>query len=167
MASTETILRCRGECPPHLGAVPIVGAALTSVVSSQLNKVLNSLGLGSSDPVRDQQRIDRINAVYDEAMAGQPGAEECLYEMAQGVSSGPNDPRQCAVGSRVAADYAKAVWEEYQGRSALGELGMGLVGASPIPGRVLGAATSVAPWVLGGAAVLAVGLVIVSRRGRR
>jgi hypothetical protein len=143
-----------------LGALPLVAGA-ASLLSTSLNQFLSTFGLNSSDPVKDQQRIDRIKAVYSEAMQGIPGAEQCLYEMAQGVSSGPYDPRSCAVGSTVAANFAKAVWAEYQARKAAGNVGVSLIAQSPLPGTIAQTAISVLPYAIGAVIVFS-----VLRRGR-
>ena len=73
----------------------------------------------------------RIDSNFQAAMSGDASAVSCLQDMAAGVSSGPNDPRQCAVGSAVAAAYAKLRWGEYQARKLGGTVGTGLVLASP------------------------------------
>ncbi len=120
-----------------LGALPIAaaaGAQITAFVSSQLDTVLGKLGLSSSDRTRDQERIARVNDQFEKAMRGDTSAEACLRDMAQGVSSGPNDPRQCAVGSTVAAAYAKAAWLEFQARRAAGQAGGALILQSPQAG---------------------------------
>lgn len=136
-----------------------------AAVMSGLNPVLSAFGLNSSDPVKDAQRAQRINDTYRLAMQGDPAAVACLRDMAQGVSSGPNDPRACAVGSQVAATYAKKMWNDFQGRVGAGVVGAELIGASNIPSTIVGAAQSLvtSPVFL----VLAAGGLFLLLRRRR
>jgi hypothetical protein len=147
----------------------VVGAASNPValVMQGLNPALSLLGLNSSDPVKDQQRINRINDTYRSALLGDPTAISCLKDMASAISSGnPADVRQCAVGSEVAYAYAKKMWADFQLRTAAGAAGVTLIGASPIPttvGNVVKSAVS-NPWILGGGALLVI--LMLQRRGR-
>ena len=143
-----------------MGALPAI-APLASLLTTSLNQFLSTFGLNSSDPVKDQERIERIKATYAQAMTGDAGAIQCLRDMAQGVSSGPNDPRSCAVGSTVAATFAKSVWAEYQARVAAGNIGAGLLAQSPLPSTVLQTAINYAPWIIGG--IIAISLLKKSR----
>lgn len=113
---------------PRLGALPVAAVASSFL---DLNSLLSKFGLSSSDPAKDRERMARIDSNFNAAMAGDPSAVACLRDMAQGVSSGPGDPRQCAVGSSVAAAYAKLRWAEYQARKLGGTVGAGLVLESP------------------------------------
>lgn len=139
--------RCACEPPRALGALPVATVAV-GFVTKNINTVLSKLGLSSSDPTKDQERINRINQNFEAAMTGDTSAVACLRDMAQGVSSGPNDPRQCAVGSQVAAAYAKAAWLEYEARRGAGQVGAVLVGESP----QFATAVSWLPWAAVGAA---------------
>ena len=133
-----------------------------AAIMAGLNPILSVFGLNSSDPVKDRERADRINDTFRLAMQGDAEAVSCLRDMAAGVSSGPNDPRQCAVGSKTAATYAKKMWNEYQARVQAGIVGTGLIGASNLPATVAGLLTS--PLTLGlGALVL---ILLLRRKGR-
>lgn len=66
-----------------------------------------------SDASKDIERKARIDVAFNAAMAGDRTAMQCLLDMSQGISSGPTDPRACAVGSQVAADYAVRRWSEF------------------------------------------------------
>jgi len=139
----------------QLGAIPAILGAATSV-----NQVASLIGLNSSDPAKDQERINRINNEFAKAMRGDQAAVSCLREMAQGVAN--NDGRTCAVGSQLAYRYAQTKWAEYQARHAAGGAGTWLVGQSDIPSQAVGLLAN--PWVLGG---VVVGAYFLLRRGRR
>lgn len=169
-------------CPPRgMGLLPAVPVAVAT--GGTVLKALSTVGasipiLGgifqSSDPEADRRRVTRIDTTFNAAMAGDPSAISCLSDMAKGISSGPTDPRQCAVGSTLAAAYAKARWIEYQGRVAAGTVGTGLlktggvlVGESNIPSQIGATISRVMtnPLLLGG---LAVGVYLLLRpKGRR
>lgn len=105
----------------------------------------------SSDPAKDRERFDRIDATLRAAVAGDPEAERCLYDMSMGVSSGPADPRSCAVGSAKAAEYAKQVWAGYQARTAgtgyLPGAGAGEFERLGVPPALAGALASPTVWI--------------------
>lgn len=129
---------------------------------SIVNKAASLVGLNSSDPVRDEARIQRIDDNFHKAMAGDLGAVACLRDMAQGVAKA-NDPRTCAVGSTLAAAYAKAKWLEYQARVGAGQVGTVLIGQSNIPTMIAGTAQRIGPALLVGGGLL---LVLALRRRR-
>lgn len=137
----------------QLGAISTIFTAATGV-----NQVASLLGLNSSDPVKDQERINRINQAYDQAMRGDQAAVSCLREMAQGVAN--NDGRTCAVGSQLAYRFAQTKWTEYQARHAAGGAGTWLVGQSDLPSQAVGWLSS--SWVIG--AVVVGGYLLLRRR---
>lgn len=143
-----------------LGLVP---AAATTVLS--VSQVLSKLGLGSSDPVKDQERLNRIARAYDAAMAGDTSKLSFLggrsgEEYLQLVATDKN-----AAGSTVAYRAAQLKWGELQARRAAGVIGSGLIGQSDIPTSAVGAASRTLsnPWVL---AALAGGVYLLIRRRR-
>lgn len=144
-----------------------IGAVLTG-----LNQVAALVGLNSSDPARDQERIDRINLAYQLAMRGDDtpqrsmsahtnlegmtGAQYLQYiatnngghpEMS-GPAGVPGTTNGAPVyGSQIAYRYAQAKFQEWKARVAAGQLGVGLItGVSDIPARVSGFVSS--PLVL-------------------
>lgn len=153
-----------GCSSPRLGALPSVASLnpVTQAVST-VTGLVTSLFSGS-DPAKDRERKNRIDGQYNQAMAGNAAAVSCLRDMAQGVSSGPNDPRTCAVGSSWAAAYAKAKWIEYQARVAAGQVGGALIGQSNLPTTAVGAVKSMAPLVIGGVLLAVAASSLRSRR---
>lgn len=146
---------------PTLGFVPVAVPAAQAgpnlggkVIQYALDSVLSLVGIGSSDPVKDRERIARIDNEFQGALSGDPNNIACLRDMAQGVSSGPNDPRQCAVGSRVAAAWAKRRWLEYQARAAAAGIGIDLLGQSGIVGPTIArVASNPIVWIVVGAGI--------------
>lgn len=132
------------------------------VVATTVNEAAALVGLNSSDPTRDKERIARINATYDAAMAGDAASITCLREMAQGVAQS-NDPRTCAVGSKIAAAYAKVKWTEYQARVGAGQVGSVLIGQSNLPTMAAGAFKAALPW----GTIAVGGLLLLALRRRR
>jgi hypothetical protein len=126
---------------------------------------LSIVGLNSSDPVKDQERIARVDDSFRAAMSGSPVNRDghdpvvCLRDMAAGSGL-------CVVGSKVAQAYAKVKWAEYQARHAAGTVGTGLISVSDIPSQIGGtiqrAVTN--PLVIGGVVLGA--YLLMKRRGR-
>lgn len=150
-----------------VAAAPATASFAAQIGQTALSSVISLLGFSSSDPVKDQQRIARIDNEYRGALGGDPNNIACLRDMAQGVSSGPNDPRQCAVGSRVAAAWAARRWLEYQARVGAAAVGGELIDQSGVVGpTIIGTAQRALsnPWVIGGVVLL--GYLVLRRRGR-
>ena len=148
------------EQRPGLGVVPVAATTVLSV-----GQVLSKLGLGSSDPVKDQERLNRIATAYDAAMAGDTRKLPIL-----GGRTGEDYLRLVATnkneaGSEVAYRMAQLKWGEYQARRAAGIIGSGLIGQSDIPTSAIGAVgrTLSNPWVL---AAVAGGAYLLLRRRR-
>lgn len=143
-----------------------VGAILTG-----LNQVAALVGLNSSDPTRDQERIDRINLAYQLAMRGDDtpqrsmsahtnlegmtGAQYLEYIATNngghpelpGPTGLPGTTGAAVYGSQIAYRYAQAKFAEWKGRVAAGQLGTGLItGVSDIPAKISGFVSS--PLVL-------------------
>jgi len=129
-----------------LSAASPIGAVLTG-----LNQVASIFGLNSSDPVKDQQRIDRINFAFDLAirgdnrpqtsispstnLEGMSGADYLKYIATNNMARGGSDGAP-VYGSQIAYRYAEAKYAEYQARVAAGRIGVGLIGESDIPAKV-------------------------------
>lgn len=154
-------------------ATSLVGSALSltnpiSSILTGLNQVEALFGLNSSDPARDQERINRINYAYDLAMRGDtsPQTSTSPNTNLNGMSGadylqyiatndgGRGDPP--VYGSQIARRYAQAKYAEYQARLAAGQIGIGLIGQSTIPGQIQSYASSALVWVLVIAGVIAV-----------
>lgn len=137
----------------QLGFIPLVAIPAAVETASTAWNAISSI-FGSSDPARDGARKARVDTAYNAAMAGDVSAETCLREMAQGVSTGPNDSRSCALGSQVAAEYAKRRYGTFLQAKAAGQVQTG---------GVLGKLTG-SPMLLG---ALGLGLVFVLMKGSR
>jgi hypothetical protein len=135
------------------------------VAVNTFQSILGGLGLSSSDPDKDRIRFANIDFAYARAMEGDTQIYAQLGNRAglpylQIIAAGGMES-----GSKAAAAYATVKLAEYQARYAAGGAGLWLVDQSPIPGTVAAQVRSVAPWLLGGAAVL--GVYALTRRGRR
>lgn len=157
-------LRPPSCCDDGLGALPAIPIALAKLgtITTSLNGVASLVGLNSSDPARDRERINRINVAFQAAMAGDTspittgdpntnlggvsGAEylECIATNNRNNPAAPGppcpgsgNPSGAAVyGSQIAYRYAQLKWGEYRARVAAGAVGTALIGQSDIPSRV-------------------------------
>lgn len=64
--------------------------------------------LGSSDPKKDQERYDRIESLFSQAIEGSQSAKDCLNDMANKAFGGS----LCGVGSTFAVNHAKKRWAD-------------------------------------------------------
>jgi hypothetical protein len=149
-----------------------VGAILTGV-----NQVAALFGLNSSDPGRDQQRINRINVAFDLAMRGNDtpqttGSPDSNLEGMTGAQyleyiatndHGRGNPP--VYGSQIAYRYAQGKYAEYKTRVTAGTVGVGLIGVSDIPAKISQVVTS-SVGVVVIAVVVVIGIVILTRKGR-
>lgn len=151
------------------GSRRVVGQQLGAIlpIVTGINQVASLLGLNSSDPVKDQERINRINLAFDLAMSGSTQVRSDLGGMTGAAYLQYIAADATHAGSQIAYRYAQAKWAEYRARHAAGVVGGGLISVSDVPATVVGtiqrAVTN--PLVLGGVAVGA--YLLLKKRGRR
>ena len=166
--------RTLGESGLGMSAAATAGATgaapATGGLSLLIPTILGSLGsigsfLSGSNPKQDAERKARIDTDFAGAMAGdevalanlmckaghvtQLAVDHGLIDSAGGCS--------LAGGSKIGQAYANQRWLEYKARALAGNVGVNLIGQSPLPGQIGTTVRQIAtsPLLIGGVVVIA------------